>query len=299
MTSNSQVIVERLSASHSEDGIDVRIGYFGREPSLLFGSLAMPKDDPRGGVVICPPVHADAAKSYRREVILARVLARQGYAVLRFHYRGQGHSDGMPEDTTFETLKEDATTALACLRSHIGTAELALIGCRLGALVASSVAASHSATPLVLWDPVFEPARYIREATRAQSIAGLASSDTESPDSRSSTLTPGGWIDVHGYPIYERLVTSFHNRTLRDQLGTEPRSILLVQGARQPSISRSAEIWRELGFMVDEIATRDGIAWWFTGANPDRESLQEETSDIASAVGRWLGQQTTLLDMSR
>jgi exosortase A-associated hydrolase 1 len=54
--------------------------------------------------------------SHRQFVLLARTLARMGFPVLRFDYRGMGDSSG--ETRTFETVNEDITAALDALLAH-------------------------------------------------------------------------------------------------------------------------------------------------------------------------------------
>lgn len=51
--------------------------------------------------------------SHRQFVLLARALARAGFPVLRFDYRGMGDSDGAPR--TFEDVEEDIRAAIDCL----------------------------------------------------------------------------------------------------------------------------------------------------------------------------------------
>jgi hypothetical protein len=45
----------------SRVGADTRVdvGFFGRGSSRLFGSVISPSGESLGGVVICPPLHAD------------------------------------------------------------------------------------------------------------------------------------------------------------------------------------------------------------------------------------------------
>ena len=217
MDPDTQTLAKRFTAAHSEEGTTTEAGYFGLGPQMMFGCLLTPARVPGGSVIICPPVHADAAKSYRSEVVLARALAHQGFEVLRFHYRGQGHSDGDSSMTTFESMTEDVIMALSFLRSRIETSRFAVIGCRLGGLVAAAVASLHdSSAPLVLWEPVLEPRLYLREAIRARLIGDLSTKGTasDSPGPRIDQLQEGESIDIHGYPIHGSMVRSLEGRTL-------------------------------------------------------------------------------------
>ena len=297
MEPDTKILAKRFTAVHSEVGTTTETGYFGLGPQMMFGCLLTPARALRGSVIICPPVHADAAKSYRSEVVLARALAHQGFGVLRFHYRGQGHSDGDSSMTTFESMREDVIMALSFLRSRIETSRFALIGCRLGGLVAAAVASLHDSAPLVLWEPVLEPRLYLREAIRARLIGDLSTKGTpsDSPSLRIDQLQEGESIDIHGYPIHGSMVRSLEGRTLFHELGGHPRPILLIQVGKGQSLGAANVSFLErlsaLGFPVDVQLTGHEIGWWFRGASQDRERSDQVTDVVVAATVSWLHEQ--------
>lgn len=70
---------------------------------------------------------------------LSRLLAEQGYAVLRFDFTGLGGSEGKFSDTTFETMRDDLRSAINMLQqSHEAPAYI--MGHSLGGTTALSVA---------------------------------------------------------------------------------------------------------------------------------------------------------------
>ena len=76
----------------------------------LLGLITRP-EKPRGrGVLIAVGGPQYRAGSHRQFVLLANDLAAQGYAVMRFDYRGMGDSTGEPR--TFESVGEDLRSAI-------------------------------------------------------------------------------------------------------------------------------------------------------------------------------------------
>lgn len=70
---------------------------------------------------------------------LSRLLAEQGYGVLRFDFTGLGESEGDFSDTTFKTTQDDLVSAINFLKQHY-KAPTFLMGHSLGGTTALSVA---------------------------------------------------------------------------------------------------------------------------------------------------------------
>jgi pimeloyl-ACP methyl ester carboxylesterase len=282
-------------ASRMDAGTRIDAGFLGSGASRLFVSVSTPLDAPRSGVVICPPLHADFAKNYRNEVLLGRALSREGHAVVRFHYRGQGHSDGDPRQMSFASLKEDALTAVDFLRSDAGIDRLAFVGCRLGGFVAAATAASYDAAPLVLWEPVLDPASYTREAIRARMIGRLARVPSEgvSAAGLDDQLLQEGWLDIFGYPIHLALVRSLEGKELLTELGSNRRPVLLMQIASSRELrsaySTFARDLSSLGIPVEVRLVTSTAGWWFRGVARDREQPELLTQETVSTTADWLG----------
>ena len=83
----------------------------------LFGILSEPATPCGTGVVVVVGGPQYRAGSHRQFVLLARELARQGFAVLRFDVRGMGDSAGSPRD--FENLGEDVAAAVGALMQQV------------------------------------------------------------------------------------------------------------------------------------------------------------------------------------
>jgi pimeloyl-ACP methyl ester carboxylesterase len=286
-----------VTASRVDGSIRIEAGFFGSDGPRLFGCLHTPSQTPVAGVIVCSPLHADFAKNYGNEALLARNLAREGISVLRFHYRGQGHSDGEPSDITLESLVEDGLRALRHLRSRTGVGPVGFVGCRLGGFVAAAAASSCDGAPLVLWEPVLKPDSYLREAIRSRLISGLSGPRTEqlSSDTLMTFLDERGSVDIHGYPIYRDLVGSLHGKTLFDELGDGPRPVHVIQiGKSQTVRSDVAALVREwslLGFAADVRCVAGEIAWWFRGAGRTREEPEGLADEVVADTVVWMTDQ--------
>lgn len=108
--------------------------FFGRQP--LFGihhparGLARAK-----AVLICPSWGLEALRSQRGLRLLADKLAENGFDTLRFDYSGTGDSFG--DSPSLAQWQADIDTALRELRDLSGCEQVAVIGLRVGALLAS------------------------------------------------------------------------------------------------------------------------------------------------------------------
>ena len=78
--------------------------------SSLYGILSLPEQMDSRGVLILVGGPQYRAGSHRQFTLLARHLAADGVAVLRFDYRGMGDSEG--DTRTFEDLKDDLCSAI-------------------------------------------------------------------------------------------------------------------------------------------------------------------------------------------
>lgn len=81
----------------------------------LVGILAQPETAANLGILIVVGGPQYRAGSHRQFLLLSRVLAAAGYAVLRFDYRGMGDSTGGQRN--FEGVSEDIAAAIAAMQS--------------------------------------------------------------------------------------------------------------------------------------------------------------------------------------
>lgn len=132
-----------------------------RETPLLFdcagqsllGVLTLPSERARLGVVVVVGGPQYRVGSHRQFVLLARALAAEGVACLRFDFRGMGDSEGAP--IGFLDTEPDIVAAIDAFRANVGSLErVVLWGLCDGATAAALVAASD---PRVAGLALFNP----------------------------------------------------------------------------------------------------------------------------------------------
>jgi alpha/beta superfamily hydrolase len=245
--------------------------FLGPKGAAIFAAAHLPivGSDIRGGILICSPIGLEMMKNYRREVVLGRELAGRGFAVQRFHYRGMGHSDGFG-NTTFESMIQDATTALSALHVRIGSVPMGFLGTRIGGLVAAQMAGRRPGAPLALWQPVIDPSRHLREVLRARKIVKVRqhSAEPEEPEvDLSAFIETSQAIDVLGYRIDAALYESLDLR-FPELMGSAPRPILLVDVDHRGHLRADCQDLKhdleESGFPVEtEVIRQRDVGWWF------------------------------------
>ena len=119
----------------------------------------------RRGVVLCNPHGYEEQSVHRIWRGLACRLAAAGLPTLRFDYPGTGDSAGSDADPARVAVWLDSVrAAIRCLREQTGVEEVALVGLRLGALLAPVVAQDgEDIAAMVLMAPLLSGQAYTRQ----------------------------------------------------------------------------------------------------------------------------------------
>lgn len=144
----------------------------------LTGILSLPRAPAPRGVLIITGGPQYRAGSHRQFTLLARLLAAQGFPVLRFDYRGMGDSEGAARD--YLTIADDIDSALAQFFHGVpALREVILWGLCDGATAAACHAASDPRIKaLVLLNPwVRSPASLARTTLRHYYLRRLGQRD--------------------------------------------------------------------------------------------------------------------------
>lgn len=170
--------------------------YFGPSESYLFGAF-----HPRQGVnrneavVLCYPFGQEYMRAHKSVRRLAINLSSLGYPVLRFDYRGTGDSAGNMDQVSADHWIEDIGHAIQEVMDMAAVGQVALVGLRLGSLLAAQAAARNSAVSrLVLWDPVTDGGGYVADIRNAIAAA-------EGEGSRSRIITSDGALHFNGFSM--------------------------------------------------------------------------------------------------
>jgi exosortase A-associated hydrolase 1 len=119
----------------------------------LYGVLDLPAAPHPRGVLVVVGGPQYRAGSHRQFALLARALAAQGIAAMRFDYRGMGDSEGAMRD--FESVDEDLKAAIDAFFAEVpGLKEVVLWGlCDAASAAALYAAKDERVSGVVLLNP--------------------------------------------------------------------------------------------------------------------------------------------------
>lgn len=275
---------------HPDTGIREEVSFFGdREPAMFFG-LHLPAGEVRGAVVSCPSVHAELIKAYRKDVLLGRTLAEQGYATLRYHYRGAGNSEGSGSELTLDAMIGSVEEARAELARRTGVDRFAYHGTRLGCFAAAAAAEHDPGAPLALWSPVIETDDFMREIFRSHYIAALKGEEKPEPTARMvERVKSEGEIELLGYNFSRDFYESLEGRRL-DAHQPKGSPVLLVPFGPK-DMSTLAEPWTACGATVTVFENSSEEAWWLAGDATKPEEGQERIDKLIGGTASWIVEQ--------
>lgn len=182
-------------------------------------------------IVIFHGFTGNKTAAFRKFVTLARRLAQEGIATLRFDYRGCGDSEGDAALTSIESERTDARAALAWLRQRpeVNAQRLAILGVSLGGMIAvETMAEDEDLKTGCLWAAVSRPALQLQIR---------ATPELE------SALRHHGYAEVEGWPVGRAFVEQM--ATMNPLLAAERmrgRRMLLLHGERDQSVPLAA-VW--------------------------------------------------------
>lgn len=210
--------------------------FFSNGDSRLFGVLHRPaQQNPLRAFVFCHPFGEEKLWTHRVFVSFARLLAQQGWAVLRFDYRGYGDSDDNFESVSVDDHLTDIDCALAQIAVLLPSVQkTGLLGLRFGATLAALQASCRAVTgPLILWEPLVNGERYIQEALRSNLTTQLAvfGEIRETREQLVEQMKNGSSVNIDGYELTYPLFEQVAAINLLDKL-PQAGGMLVVKIAR-------------------------------------------------------------------
>ncbi|SFM53880.1 alpha/beta fold hydrolase [Marinobacter zhejiangensis] len=185
--------------------------YFGPSESYLFGVFHPRRGTNRNeAVVLCNPFGQEYLRAHKSIRRLAISLADLGYSVIRFDYRGSGDSAGDLTNISADQWVDDIRHAIQEALDMTAAPKAALVGLRLGALLAARAATGNpKVSRLVMWDPVLDGAVY---------VDGIRSSivEAQARGSRSRLTSPDGTLHFNGFCMPPKFQDSLNGATLQD-----------------------------------------------------------------------------------
>jgi exosortase A-associated hydrolase 2 len=271
------------------------------QPALLPVSLAGFPDGPRWGLWALPPpsqppagailaVQAlldEQALSRRMLAHALHRLAGAGWTALVIDPWGTGDSAGWHDETSLACWRADLVAAAGMLRARAAAGPLALLGVRMGALLAVDLAARLPCAPagLVLWNPPATGAALIDPLRRLERLALPEAAAARGQGSAPSRLA--------GWPVQPALVEALRGLRLDAPVPAAPpgarlaivhtQRVLAQAPAAPPTIAAALPAWQAAGWdtRVDLVA---GEPWWSAMDACDPEPLTGRTLAALSGL---------------
>ena len=194
---------------------------------------------PRRGVVLCDPFAEEKKSAASTLAALARALAAGGLWAWHFDYRGTGDSGGEFADFTLEDWREDVGAAVDFARVVGQVEEVGLLGLRLGATLAAELAGHLRPWRVVLWEPLRDGERYVRELRQRATIKSmLTEAEGEAP--AAPTPAPGEGLDYGGYLLTPRVLEELSALRLAP-LAEAGCPVLLVECTARGQVSAAGQ----------------------------------------------------------
>jgi uncharacterized protein len=237
--------------------------FFGRDARRLFGVYHAPNPAVarESGVVLCYPAPQEYGLAHWAFQKLATLLAEAGLHVLRFDYGTTGDSWGEAHDGCLTAWCDDIATAVDQLRETAGIRRVALVGMRVGAVLAlRSLARGVRAKELVLWEPVVDGAAYV-DQLEAVEDRRLRLLHYPEPDTR----VPN---ELLGYPFPDAMQTATRAINLLSEPLPAVERGLIVTAQMTPAFQQLQTKLRDGGgdIMLSEVQDR---ALYSGGGHPN------------------------------
>jgi len=198
----------KATVAHGPDKSGTLPFYFSSESRRLFAWLHRPERQAGSdvGLVLCAPFGYEAICAHRSLRSFAEQASKLGIPAIRFDYGGTGDSEDLaPEADQLEAWVKDIQAAAEQLRRRTGVTRIALVGIRLGALLAALASTTVYADALIMIAPVLTGRRYLSEIRTTQlaaSMARNAEADAGLRPEASTKKSAGGHLEVSGFCIF-------------------------------------------------------------------------------------------------
>ncbi|MFP4248629.1 MAG: serine aminopeptidase domain-containing protein [Armatimonadota bacterium] len=268
-------------------GSDERLVTFESGGEPLHGVLHVPRESGGNALVFCHPFAEEKKCAHRTMVEAARACAEAGWAALVFDQRGCGDSAGVFGAQDLANWREDIHNALECAARET-SARVGLLGLRLGGALAANVAEKRGDVAcLVLWEPIIDGERYIKQNLRRSMIKAMMTRHEGGEDSEGAAAEAGalgeGTVDFDGYRVPEAMREQIEEiDLLKPPPHFEGATLVLNIGA-SGSVSESMQQLADAYPRGNAIAVRQEPIWQRIGVI--------DADPTISATVDWLRQQ--------
>jgi exosortase A-associated hydrolase 2 len=222
--------------------------YFGDSRKSLLGMYHPPSSDKsrEAGVILCHPLGQEYIRSHRALMRLSLLLSSAGFHVLRFDFYGCGDSLGNENDWDISRWQADIASAIEELREGAGVSRICLIGLRLGGSLALMAGAVRGDVDrLVLWDPIINGAKYVKELNELHQ-EWLRGSFAKRQASSSSE----NQIEVLGFPLTDSFSQSLAQMDLLSLPQKPGNDMLFIESSEETDSKEIRESLSNMGANV-------------------------------------------------
>lgn len=188
----------------------------------VYATAFLPETPAIAAAVLVEPLAEEKRAAYRMLVRLARTLAQQNIATIRFDLSGTGDSSLPHGETTLAIWLEDVVAVADDLVKQANTSRLYLIAARAGALVAASAAQQLLPDKLVLVEPLLNGSDFLNDLERRQAIKGMLSEGGAALPSAQQRWSAGQLVDFGGYDFNPVLAQQLQDVSMRQLIPSLP-----------------------------------------------------------------------------
>jgi exosortase A-associated hydrolase 2 len=212
-------------------------GYLTVDGRPLYCTLFLPE---RGtacwGVAVAEPFGEEKRCAARMLVRMARKLARQQVATIKFDFSGTGDSAGDSAKAQWTYWQQELEAAMKLLQQESKAAKIALLGTRAGALLAAQCAAKNPVQALLLAEPFLSGEEILDELEKRQKIKDAILGGASTP-AASQLWAMGQSADFAGFQVNAQFAAQIRQDNLLESMQKCPGScrmlLLKVSGARK------------------------------------------------------------------
>lgn len=207
--------------------------------SALYGvySPARADKDRAMGIVLCYPFGQEYMRAHRPLRQLANSLAEMGYHVFRFDYSGSGDSAGDMTEITPQHWINDTSLAIKELRDIAALDSIALVGLRLGSLIATAAAGmSRDIDKMVLWDSITDGSSWLQQLTAGQVKAPIDAGET-------NFIEPNGTLHLNGFAMPPPFQAGLLSLQMESMDISSVGAVLQIASHETPASSQLRDSW--------------------------------------------------------
>ena len=249
-----------------------------------------PSGQPRGLVLLVPPLLEELNKSRRMCALAAHALADAGLLVLRMDLHGCGDSSGDLADASWGTWIDDVERGAAWLRSQ-ADGPLFIWAVRGGALLAGDwLARGGRCDGLMLWHPVLEGRRNLVQFLRLAAVAHWQDEHKAGASASAllARLEQGAGAEVAGYVISPKLAKGWSSSRLELPPGfAAPVAVMEMAASGDVQPNRALGEWVARWSGAGQAVLHEKVTGPFFWQTQEIEVSPALIDASCAVLGRW------------